>query len=82
MIRTQIQLTEEQYRLLKTISKERNASIAEIVRECISHYSASRCLTSEDEKYSKAMDALGKFRSGIKDISINHDRYLAEDFKK
>jgi hypothetical protein len=40
------------------------------------------CLTSEDEKYSKAMDALGKFRSGMKDISINHDRYLAEDFKK
>ncbi|MCL5985947.1 MAG: ribbon-helix-helix domain-containing protein [Actinobacteria bacterium] len=82
MIRTRIQLTEEQYKLLKTLSKERNVSIAEVVRECISHYYDSRCLTSEDEKCSKAIDTLGKFRSGMKDISINHDRYLAEDFKK
>ena len=82
MIRTQIQLTEMQYRLLKNLSIEKNKSMAEIIRECITYYSAGKCLTSKEEKYSKAISAMGKFKSGKKDISINHDKYLTEDFKK
>ena len=82
MIRTQIQLTEMQYRLLKNLSIEKNKSMAEIIRECITYYSAGKCLTSKEERYSKAISAMGKFKSGKKDISINHDKYLTEDFKR
>ncbi|MBE3090506.1 MAG: CopG family transcriptional regulator [Actinobacteria bacterium] len=82
MIRTQIQLTEKQYKMLKEISANNNTSIAEVVRECIAYYSASKCMISNEEKYSKAINSIGKFKSGEKDISIKHDKYLAEDFKK
>lgn len=30
--------------------------------------------------WERAMAAVGKFRSGLSDISKDHDRYLAEDF--
>ena len=82
MIRTQIQLTEEQYKMLKEISAKKNTSIAEVVRECIAYYSTSKCMVSNKEKYRKAINSIGRFKSGKKDISIKHDKYLAEDFKK
>ena len=82
MIRTQIQLTEEQYKILKNISAKKNISIAEVVRESITFYSTGKCMIGDEEKYRKAINSVGKFKSGKKDISIKHDKYLAEDFKK
>lgn len=82
MIRTQIQLTEEQYKMLKEISAKKNTSIAEVVRECIAYYATSKCVISNKEKYNKAINSIGRFKSGKKDISIKHDKYLAEEFKK
>jgi predicted DNA-binding protein len=85
MIRTQILLTEEQHKLLKSISKEKNISMAQCVRECVTYYSANiadRVITSEEEKYNIALNAAGRFKSGIKDLSSNHDLYLSEDFEK
>jgi len=85
MKRTQILLTEEQHKLLKGISKEKNISMAEAVRECITYYNANTAgLTniSEEEKYARALKAAGKFKSGIKELSSNHDKYLGEDYKK
>ncbi|GAG92221.1 unnamed protein product [marine sediment metagenome] len=68
--------------MLKEISAKKNTSIAEVVRECIAYYSTSKCMISNKEKYRKAINSIGRFKSGKKDISINHDKYLAEDFKK
>ncbi len=85
MIRTQILLTEEQHKLLKSISKEKNISMAEAVRECVAYYGANiadRMITSEEEKYNMALNAAGRFKSGIKDLSSNHDLYLMEGFEK
>jgi hypothetical protein len=85
MIRTQILLTEEQHKLLKEISKEKNISMAETIRECVTYYGANiadRVITSEEEKYNMALNAAGRFKSGIKDLSSNHDLYLREDLEK
>jgi len=82
MKRTQILLTEEQYQFLKNISKEKNISIAEAVRECIVHFSTSKPIITDDEKYDRALKAAGRFRSGLKDLAKNHDRYLDEDLAK
>jgi hypothetical protein len=85
MIRTQILLTEEQHKLLKGISREKNISMAETIRECVTYYSANiadRVITSEEEKCNIALSAAGRFKSGIKDLSSNHDLYLREDFEK
>jgi predicted DNA-binding protein len=85
MKRTQILLTEEQHKLLKGISKEKNISMAEAVRECVTYYSANisdQVVISEEEKYTRALNAAGRFKSGIEDLSSNHDGYLREDFEK
>jgi len=85
MIRTQILLTEEQHKLLKSISQEKSISMAETIRECVTYYSANiadRVVASEEEKYSIALNAAGRFKSGIKDLSLKHDLYLREDFEK
>lgn len=82
MIRTQIQLTEKQYKALKELSVRDNTSMAGVIREAVECYSAERTISGSKEKYRKALDAVGKFESGYKDISKNHDKYLAEDFKK
>jgi len=85
MIRTQILLTEEQHKLLKSISREKSISMAETIRECVTYYGANIAdwvVASEEEKYNMALKAAGRFKSGIKDLSSNHDEYLEEDFEK
>lgn len=82
MKRTQIQLTDKQYRLLKEISGQKNISLAEVVREAVSFYSASTINIDQDLRIRDALSLIGKFNSGKKDISINHDQYLENEFKE
>ncbi|MBM3705663.1 MAG: CopG family transcriptional regulator [Actinobacteria bacterium] len=80
MKRTQIQLTEKQYKILKEISSERNISLAEVVREAITCYSAASVSIDKDTKIKDALSVIGKYNSGKSDISINHDDYLQNIF--
>jgi hypothetical protein len=82
MIRTQIQLDEEQLKALRQSSAETGRSVADLVREGVKLYLNSRKRPSREEQVRRAIAAIGKYRSGIKDGSVNHDRYLAEDFRK
>jgi len=82
MKRTQIQLTDKQYRLLKEISSEKNISLAEVVREAISFYSSSTAIIDKDVKIHDALSLVGKYSSGKTDISIKHDEYLEEALKE
>jgi hypothetical protein len=82
MKRTQIQLTEKQYSYLKEISAEKNISLAEVVREAISFYSASTVIIARDARIRDALSIIGKYSSGKKDISIKHDEYLEKAFKE
>ena len=79
MVRTQIQLTEEQVMALKTLAEIKKLSVAELIRQSVDRLIASAALVSDDEKRRRAMAAAGRFRSEVGDISINHDKYLAED---
>ena len=82
MKRTQIQLTDKQYSYLKEISGQKNISLAEVVREAISFYSASTVNIDQNLRIRDALSLIGKFNSGKKDISINHDQYLENEFKE
>jgi len=82
MKRTQILLTEEQYRLIKAISNEKNISMAEVIRECILNYTGEKSPITDDDKYERVLKLSGRFSSAKKDLSLNHDKYLTEDFKK
>jgi hypothetical protein len=77
MIRTQIQLTEEQARELKRIAAERGISLAALIREAIE---STIAVDPGPARRQRALAVVGRFGSGRKDVGAEHDRYLAEDF--
>lgn len=79
MIRTQIQLTEEQSRVLKKISGKKHVSIAELIRQGVNTFMKSGEVSIEERKQ-RAVSASGRFRSGKRKISEKHDEYLSEAF--
>lgn len=83
MVRTQIQLTERQARDLKKMAAREGISMAEVIRRAVD--AKIREGSGEvpwEEKVRRARAVMGKFRSGIKDLAENHDKYLAEDYMK
>ncbi|NLJ24969.1 MAG: CopG family transcriptional regulator [Firmicutes bacterium] len=81
MVRTQVQLTEKQVKALKRLAVMENTSMAEIIRRSVDAYLESKQIVSDEEKITRAKAAVGRFHSGVGDISIRHDDYLGEDFR-
>lgn len=77
MIRTQIQLDEEQARALKRLAAERGVSMAALVREGIDHLLAQ---TQRDTDWENALEAVGKYRGSGGAVAEDHDHYLDETF--
>ncbi|RME21826.1 MAG: CopG family transcriptional regulator [Deltaproteobacteria bacterium] len=82
MIRTQIQLTDEQWRILKQIASERRLSLAELVRHGVDALLQQQGGLSREQRWERAAALVGRFSSGRNDLSSNHDELLAEDFAK
>lgn len=82
MIRTQIQITEEQAAILRTMSAERRLPIAELIRMSIDSFLQKEAGTSRERKRARAKSAAGRFASSVADVSAEHDKYLAEAFKQ
>lgn len=78
MIRTQIQLTEEQSETLKQLAAKEGKSIAELIRMGVDHVIRSRGAVAPGELRNRALAVVGKFHSGDEDLSAEHDRYAAE----
>lgn len=70
MIRTQIQLTEKQARKLERTASERGVSIR--VTES----------PREDVMWKRALEAVGAFRGGKANVSEEHDRCLADAYRR
>jgi len=81
MVRTQIQLTEEQAKKVKRIAAHRGVSMAEVIRDAIEEASRSNRHGVREEKRQRAVEVLGKFKSGKRDVSKKHDAYLSEAFE-
>ena len=82
MVRTQIQLTEEQVKALKKMALSRHLSIAEIIRQAVDTVIRTNTVVDIEERRKRAIDIVGRFSSGKRDISRKHDRYLVEAFGK
>lgn len=82
MIRTQIQLTEEQARRLRKESARRGVSVAELVRTLVDR-GLEEDATGREDRYRRAASLVGQFRDrdGARDVSRRHDDYLAEAFE-
>ena len=81
MIRTQVQFTESQMKALRQLSASTGMSIADLVRQGVDRYLSVQVALSSQERTERALRVVGKFRSGKKDVSAEHDRYLAEAFR-
>lgn len=82
MVRTQIQLTKEQANALKKLALSRHLSIAELIRQAVDSFIKSTTAVDIEERRKRAIDLVGRFRSGKRDISREHDKYLAEAYEK
>ena len=80
MIRTQVQLTEQQMRRLKRLAADREVSVAELVRNGVDRILEAAEQASPSDRECRALAALGRFRSGRSDVSQEHDGYLAEAY--
>jgi len=67
VVRTIIQLDDEQHRELTALIRE---GVDRIIRDAVA---------PEDRKR-RALEVAGKYRSGIRDLAEKHDAYLAEDY--
>ena len=86
MIRTQIQLTEEQYQFLREKAAEYNVSMAELVRQGVELLAQQDKKPSREELKRRALAFIERIeqnpnlyqdKDGKTDISINHDEYFA-----
>ena len=82
MVRTQIQLTEEQARAVKRMASAEGVSAAEIIRRAIGKIIRADKALDEGERHKRALAIVGKFRSGKRDISGKHDEYLGEAYRR
>ena len=80
MIRTQVQLTEEQLRSLKALAREEERSVADLVRQSVAEYLVRRPTADHAELVGRARDLIGRYRSGVPDLAEDHDRYLDDAF--
>jgi len=76
MIRTQVQLTEEQTRVLKNLASSRQVSVAELIRQSVDVLIRSSREIDAEERRTRAIAAAGRFHSGASNISTKHDEYL------
>ena len=82
MVRTQIQLTETQARTIKKVAMNEGASIAEVIRRAVENMVQTSPKVSNQERVRRAIEIVGKFRSGKRNVSHKHDEYLAEAYEK
>jgi len=82
MVKTQVQLPEEDLARLRRLAAEKGVSVSELVRRGVKQVLQSEAGPTREELWERAGKVIGKFRSGKTDIGRRHDDYLAEDFLK
>jgi hypothetical protein len=82
MVRTQIQLTEQQLRKLRARARESGISLAEAIRRCVDFALADE-VNDRSELYERASRIIGRFpdREGATDLAREHDNYLDKAYE-
>lgn len=77
MIRTQIQLTEQQADRLKRLADREGISLAAMIRRAVDSLIER---SDRDVVIDRALSAIGAGSSGLPDVGAEHDRYLDESY--
>ena len=82
MVRTQIQLTDEQARKLRRRSKQRGVSVAAMIRQYVERGLGDQS-SDLGVAYQRAALLAGRFRDheSAGDLATGHDRYLDSAFR-
>ena len=80
MICTRIQLTDKQATRLKDLAHSSNESMAAIIRKALDRFLLKQ-QADRRALYRQALATVGKHKAGVPDVSIDHDRYLEEEFR-
>lgn len=81
MKRIQIQLDEDQLRVLKARAARENVSVAGLVRRAVDAWMRRDSQPPGAELRRRAGSAAGRFASGRADVAEHHDEYLAGAFR-
>jgi hypothetical protein len=76
LIRTQIQLTEQQSLRLRQAARRSGISTAEVIRRSVDRYLEQEAASPPGG----ALEIVGRWSSGLSDISERHDDYLDEAY--
>ena len=83
MVRTQVQLTEEQHKRLKRWAQARGISLAEAVRRCVAERLASEAPEGgRADRVREALAVVGKYAdpAGPSRVARDHDEHLEDAF--
>jgi Arc/MetJ-type ribon-helix-helix transcriptional regulator len=79
MVRTQVQLTEEQLEKLRRLAAQAGTSVSDVVRQAVDALVAAG--PTQRERRQRALGAIGVAASGARDVSVEHDAHLAAAFR-
>ncbi len=79
MVRTQLQLDNTTYDAIRARAHQERRSMSAVVREILHEHLSGQCRTARPKP--KMLSFIGSGNSGLTDVSVRHDEYLAEDFR-
>jgi Ribbon-helix-helix protein, copG family len=81
MVRTQIQLTEQESEALKEAARRSGVSVAELIRQSVDRF-LEQTTTRAPAGVGRlaALQVVGRFNSGLTDVSARFDDYLDEAY--
>lgn len=85
MVRTQIQLTTDQYRRLKRWAQQRGISLSEAIRRCVDkQLSAEQALPARALLVREALQVAGTYEDpkGATDVAREHDQHLHDAYRR
>jgi hypothetical protein len=80
MVRTTIQLTENQSVQRRAVAVRQGVSVAALIRRAVDIVLSRSGARQSNALYGRAVLAAGRFRSGAHDAATRHDTYLSDEY--